>query len=165
MIKIHYYDEVFIRIESDDSTLADLRDWFTFTVEGHRFMPKFRAGLWDGKIVLLSYQGLLYKGLLDYVIEYADRVGEKVSLDSQFQPDEQLTYQDILSYAKSLDMKFEPREHQIQAILHAFNKQRSVLVSPTSCMAPETEIDVILDEKAKEILNEMSVLPSNNRTK
>ena len=57
-------DDVYLKIEADESIRRDLGEFFTFEVPGFKFMPQYRNRVWDGKIRLLSYQtGQIYTGL------------------------------------------------------------------------------------------------------
>ena len=49
-IKIHPHSEVFVRIETDRGILQEMADHFSFFVPGYKFTPKFKLGMWDGKI-------------------------------------------------------------------------------------------------------------------
>ena len=74
LLKVEKYDEAFIRIFTDKSTEQELSDFFTFPVPGAKFMPKFKAKIWDGKARLYNLQTKkLYAGLIDYVKEFASR--------------------------------------------------------------------------------------------
>ena len=63
-------NEVYIKLECDPHILYELQEYFTFDVEGAKFMPQMRSRHWDGKIRLLStHTGEIYAGLLDKVVE------------------------------------------------------------------------------------------------
>ena len=64
-------DDVYLKIEADESIRRDLGEFFTFEVPGFKFMPQYRARQWDGKIRLFSYQtGQIYAGLYPYVLQW-----------------------------------------------------------------------------------------------
>ena len=63
-----------MNIECDSGIAHDLSDFFTFRVPGYKFMPAYRSRAWDGKIRLFNaFGGELYVGLLQYVVEFAER--------------------------------------------------------------------------------------------
>ena len=68
-------DEVHLNlIDVEPSTAAELNDFFTFEVPGHKFMPSFRNKMWDGKIRLYNINtGEIYVGLLPYIEEYLQK--------------------------------------------------------------------------------------------
>ena len=50
-------NEVFLKIEAEPHVYYELRDHFTFEVEGAKFMPQYRNKHWNGEIHLFC---LLY---------------------------------------------------------------------------------------------------------
>ena len=67
-------NEVFLQINAEPHIEYELRDHFTFEVEGAKFMPQYRNKYWDGKIRLFSTSnGQIYVGLLDKIIAFCDR--------------------------------------------------------------------------------------------
>ena len=74
LIKVEKLDEAFIRVYSDNGTEQELSEFFKFPVPGAKFMPKYKAKMWDGYARLYNLQTKkLYAGLLDYVKEFAKR--------------------------------------------------------------------------------------------
>ena len=64
-------DDVYLKIEAEDSIRRELGQHFTFEVPGFRFMPQFRNRVWDGKIRLFSYAtGQIYVGLYPYILNW-----------------------------------------------------------------------------------------------
>ena len=55
-ISLSKLDEVYMKLECENSTAQEISDYFTFEVPGHQFMPSFRARAWDGKIRLFSQE-------------------------------------------------------------------------------------------------------------
>lgn len=53
---------------------------FALMVEGARWMPKFRLGVWDGKVKFFTNTGKIFHRLLDEVIPYLDNWGYDVEL-------------------------------------------------------------------------------------
>lgn len=131
-------DSVDIHIECDKSTAKELSDFFTFKVPGHEYMPAFRNKLWDGQIKLYNiYKQTIYKGLYDYVIKFAkDRnykivEPEPIIVRKSIQPEH---------IQKFIDEHLKPvaggecitaHQHQIDAVTHAINHDRCLLLSPT----------------------------------
>lgn len=131
-------DSVDIHIECDKSTAKELSDFFTFKVPGHEYMPAFRNKLWDGQIKLYNiYKQTIYKGLYDYVIKFAkDRnykviEPEPINVRKSIQPEH---------IQKFIDEHLKPvaggecitaHQHQIDAVTHAINHDRCLLLSPT----------------------------------
>ena len=67
-------NEVFLKINSEPHIEYELRDHFTFEVEGAKFMPQYRKRNWNGEIHLFDMRSKqIYVGLLDKLISFCDR--------------------------------------------------------------------------------------------
>jgi superfamily II DNA or RNA helicase len=137
-ILISKKDEVYAKITCERHIAQELSEFFTFFVPGHQFVPAFRNRVWDGKIRLYNLQtSMLYRGLLPYIEQFCE------SREYKFEYEDGLDIQDECSvyHAKkfigelNIHARGEPievREHQIEAYIHAMQKRRSLLLSPTA---------------------------------
>jgi superfamily II DNA or RNA helicase len=137
-ILISKKDEVYAKITCERHIAQELSEFFTFFVPGHQFVPAFRNKIWDGKIRLYNLQtSMLYRGLLPYIEQFCE------SREYTFEYEDGLDIQDECSvyHAKkfigelNIHARGEPievREHQIEAYIHAMQKRRSLLLSPTA---------------------------------
>ena len=139
MIKIEKLNEVHLRITSDDrGVLQELSDFFMFEVPGYRFMPSYRAGLFDGKIRLYDlHRKTLYVGLLKYVQEFADRNCYKIEYLNDCSNHTKITHEEVADYAEWLNLHgrgepIEIRDYQVDAIQKAMSSERIMLLSPTA---------------------------------
>lgn len=136
-IVIRKRDDVFLRVEADQSILAEASDFFTFSVPGHRFMPAFRNKQWDGKIRLLNmYTGELYTGLNEYVEKFARNADYSVSYEDDFHPPK-VDKKVIADFCKwlnphSKDKPIAHHDYQIDGVTQAISNNRQLLLSPTS---------------------------------
>ena len=72
-ISIEKINDVYIRVISDRSIEQELADRFTFMVEGYKFTPAYKSGVWDGKIRLYNLaKKTIYAGLLHHILKYAE---------------------------------------------------------------------------------------------
>ena len=142
-IHIEKISEVYIRVFSDPSVEADLEQFFTYEVPGARFTPKFKARLWDGKVRLYSLiRKTLYAGLYQYILEFANRNGHEIEFHESNGFTKPLdlqnnTYEYVEEFIKTLNLHargnpIPARDYQIQAVQHALNINRTVLLSPTA---------------------------------
>jgi len=129
-------DSVFIRVKCDSGFTKELSDFFTFEVPGHKFMPAYRNRMWDGKIKLYNtLNQQIYAGLYDYVVKFAkDRQYSVQEYNQANNPD--ITCDYIKDYCKTLGISaagkaIDPHNHQIEGIVHALQKERCLLLSPT----------------------------------
>jgi superfamily II DNA or RNA helicase len=135
-IVIEDVDSVNIRVRCERSIAKELSDFFTFKVPGHAYMPAYRKRIWDGQIKLYNmFSQTIYGGLERYVLDFAKERG--YSVNRGVREDNPFTSEQVEKYIKeflkpSLDGKvIDAHEHQINAITHALQKDRALLVSPT----------------------------------
>jgi len=138
LIKVEKFDEAYIRIFSDMGTEQELSEFFTFEVPGAKYMPKFKAKLWDGKIRLYSIQTKkLYSGLIEYVKEFASLNDCELDIADNISYDMNITIEQISEFAKSINPcskgnPIEIRDYQIEAVHKALNNCKTILLSPTA---------------------------------
>jgi len=134
MITIEKLDDVYVRVFGDPSVEQELTDFFTYEYPGARFTPQYRARLWDGKVRLYDQvRKTLYVGLINYVEQFCERNDYPLTWKTNFQPNNNITHEQIETYVRSLDFpsKIEIRDYQIDAIQKALNEERTLLLSPT----------------------------------
>lgn len=138
IIKVEKMDEAYIRIFSDKGTEQELSDFFKFKVPGYKFMPKYKAKLWSGDLMLYNLQTKkLYAGLIEYVKEFANRNGYELQIAEGIEYDMGITVEQVEGFAKIINpcSKGNPidiRDYQIEAVQKALNNCRTVLLSPTA---------------------------------
>jgi superfamily II DNA or RNA helicase len=141
-IYVEQVDDVNIRVFSDAGIEEELRNFFTFEVPGAKFMPAYKARLWDGKIRLYDIQRkTLYAGLRSYVKEFANRNGYQFipapNKEYKLTPINEYTYEQVKQYAEDLELTargkpIDIRDYQIDAITKCMNENRAMLLSPTA---------------------------------
>jgi superfamily II DNA or RNA helicase len=131
-------DEVYVKITCDKSTAKELSEFFTFFVPGYQFVPAFRNRVWDGKIRLLNLQSsTLYRGLLYYVEQFCAERGYTFEYQDGVDAEDEYSRYHAEKFIKELNLHgrgepIEVREHQVAAYIHAMQKKRALLVSPTA---------------------------------
>lgn len=135
-IDVESIDEVRYYVKAEKGLKQELRDYFSFMVPGAQYMPMFKRRLWDGKIRLYDIlSSTLPRGLKTYLEKFcADRnysLHVKETKNSLCSTEEQLLrfYDSLKVSVRKKDVRMHP--HQQQAILHALNNHRSVIISPT----------------------------------
>lgn len=130
-------DEVYLNVECDPSIAQELNDYFTFDVPGARFMPTYRAKLWDGKARLFNmWTKELYVGLLPYLREFSQRGDYEMDVQIERIGDP-IKYEELVEYADSLNLHsqgnpIEARDYQLDAVKYAIRIGRTLLLSPTA---------------------------------
>lgn len=138
MLTIEKLDEVYMRVFGDPSVEQELCDFFTYEYPGARFTPQYRARLWDGKVRLYDQvRKTLYIGLLNYVEQFCERNNYPLTYKSEITTTNNITAEDIYSYAKSLTpygrgKPIEIRDYQVEAVKTALDRERTLLLSPTA---------------------------------
>lgn len=123
---------------SDEGTLFDLREYFSFYAEGYRFMPKYKAKIWDGKIRLFNpYTQKLYIGLLDKLRDFCKSYNVELTIDEALIKQNDISLDEFKAFADDLNLhsggkKITPHMHQNVGAYHALRNFRSLLLSPTS---------------------------------
>jgi superfamily II DNA or RNA helicase len=138
---IEKLDDVNLKVRCDRGTAKELSDFFTFKVPGYKFMPQYRNKMWDGTIKLYNiYSQTIYFGLLNYVCKFAEDRNYTLKIDNpqDFEKNNYITHRNI---RKFIDDRLQPiaagelikaHEHQINAVHHAINNDRCLLLSPTA---------------------------------
>jgi superfamily II DNA or RNA helicase len=131
-------NEVYLQVDADElHMLKELVDYFTFKVPGAEFMPAYKNKYWDGKIRLFNPTNCkLYVGLLNQLKFFCDKNGYELSFEDDL-TDTNFTDNNLQELCKYIDpysqgKKIEYRDYQLDAIKHAINYNRALLLSPTA---------------------------------
>jgi len=140
-LEVHNHDHVYVKISSQDfGKLVELSEAFTFYVPNHRFHPKVKAKIWDGKIRLFSLgTKLIYKGLLSHILEFAKSRNYTVGLDPELfkkTPRFVFTTEQIQAFFKELQPAYKgslltAMDHQVEGVKYILENARGLLLSPT----------------------------------
>lgn len=138
MIRVEKINEVFLRIRSEPGIEQELSQFFTFDVPGAKFMPLFKAKMWDGKARLYDLQRkTLYVGLLQYVHEFARINDYQVECSDALADSDEISLEEVKDYAEWLNLhsrgnKIDIRDYQLDAVQKALSHRRKLLLSPTA---------------------------------
>ena len=131
-------NEVFLQINAEPHIEYELRDHFTFEVEGAKFMPQYRKRQWNGEIHLFDLRTKrIYIGLLDKIIsfckrhDYTYKFVDNEYYGSPFEINEGISHQGVKDYIKSIT-KLKARDYQIEGVYDALRHNRKLLLSPTA---------------------------------
>jgi superfamily II DNA or RNA helicase len=131
-INIHYFNETYIQILCDDrGILEEIADYFTFFAPNYQFHPKYKFGMWDGKLRLVERtRNLIYKGLLKRVIKFCVERKYKFNLDPELKnPNPNF---DITPFINHLQIKsIKPYEFQIKCVDKMIKEGRLLVESST----------------------------------
>tara|TARA_Y100001938_G_scaffold145595_1_gene222604 strand:+ start:870 stop:2345 length:1476 start_codon:yes stop_codon:yes gene_type:complete len=131
-------NEVHLRINAEPHIEYELRDHFTFSVEGAKFMPQYRKRNWNGEIHLFDLRSKrIYIGLLDKIVSFCQRRGYSYKfVDNEyygtpFEVNEGISYQGVKDYMNAISVH-SPRKYQIEGVYDALRHNRKLLISPTA---------------------------------
>jgi len=132
IIQIHKRNEVFIEIVTERSILQELSDYFSFFASNYKFMPAYRNKVWDGKIRLLNIKtNLLYSGLIPYLEKFCHDRDYTLERYDDFHP-RTVSNDAIDAFLSIIRLTVEPRYYQLEALVHAVQSHRGLLLSPTA---------------------------------
>ena len=131
-------NEVFLKIDSEPHIEYELRDHFTFEVEGAKFMPQYRNRNWNGEIHLFDMRSKrIYIGLLDRIISFCQRHDytykfvDNEYYGAPFEINEGISYEGVKDYMNSI-CSHSPRKYQVEGVYDALRHNRKLLISPTA---------------------------------
>ena len=131
-------NEVFLRVNAEPHIEYELRDHFTFQVEGAKFMPQYRNRNWNGEIHLFDLRSKrIYVGLLDRIVafckkhDYSYKFVENEYYGVPYEENEGISYQGVKDYMASI-CSHSPRKYQIEGVYDALKHNRKLLISPTA---------------------------------
>ncbi len=113
---------------TDSFIYEDLHNYLSFYKDNYRFAPKYRNGIWDGKIHLYK-NGRCPIGLVPRILEYARDGKYKVKMN--FVLERELNEDKLLEFVEDLPKPFPPRDFQIEAFFDALSKRNMVILSKT----------------------------------
>ncbi|EHH7668551.1 DEAD/DEAH box helicase family protein [Salmonella enterica] len=135
-IKVSWIDYTHCAVECSDSIHYELRDYFSFEVEGAKFDKRVKYGSWDGRIRLYQF-GRLPLGLLKTLGLFAKQMSYSIHVDPRLLEKEDVTKDAINEWIDSLEVysgntKINPYWYQREAVFQGIHNQRRMLVLPTS---------------------------------
>lgn len=166
-INIKHLNETHIRVECERSIATELRDHFTFYVDGHKFHPRYKARLWDGKLSLFKLGSrIIYKGLLKQVLLFCKKSGYSVTVDPELLGREDVSLDDVTDIMNNHIQYVnghEPRDYQIAAVHQCLKYKRRIIESPTGSgksLIQATLIKFLLSDDSLEKGKILVIVPS-----
>jgi len=130
-IHVEKMNESHVRIQCDRGILHEINDRYTFFVPNYRFMPKYRNGLWDGKLRLLDTRNqVLPHGLVTDLLKFAKQSNYDITLEESVKPTS-VDIEQCKKFLECIDIPFVLRDYQLETFRKIIQNQRHVIVSPT----------------------------------
>lgn len=137
-ILIKKVNEVYAKLICERHISREISEYFTFYVPGYKFTPAFRNKIWDGKIRLYNLtQSQFYLGLLKYLEDFCEERGYTFQYDDNLECEDEFSEYHAKKFIESLNLhslgnKINAKSHQIEALIHAMQSKRTLLLSPTA---------------------------------
>ena len=131
-------NEVYVKIACEKHIARELHEHFSFMVPGYQFVPAYRNKIWNGKIYLYHLNtSQLYIGLLPYLELFCEEREYTIDYQDNLEVEDEYSLYHAQKFISDLNIHsrgelIEVREHQIAAFVHAMQKRRALLLSPTA---------------------------------
>ncbi len=127
---VNKFDSVFFQIECNEAQRRELREYFTQFAANYFFHPKFKSGIWNGKVSFFIRGDLLPIGLAKDLVKFCDKFRYKLELGyepSEF-GDESINEEYIKDFASTLlsGTEYELRDYQLKAATKALRRKRGI---------------------------------------
>ena len=133
MVTIQKLNESHVQVIGDNDEMLNISNYFCFYTPNYQFSPKYRAGVWDGRIRLLDRKtGKLPIGLFPKLKEFCKATGIQTTIDFN-KTSVKMSDDNIIRYAKEkVKLKMDMRDYQLDGVRTAFAKQKAIILSPTA---------------------------------
>jgi superfamily II DNA or RNA helicase len=137
LIYIQDKNESWTAITSENKEfLYKIMEQLEVFVDGYKFTPQFRAGIWDGKKKFYTVQSgylIIAKGLIPNILKFIKDNGQEYTYDKQeLYPDVKVTPEEFEDFILSLNLPFQPYDYQKQIAIDSINRRRLVARAATS---------------------------------
>lgn len=136
-ITVQLQNHSMMAVVCDEGIRHEISEYFSFMVPGAKFMPAYKRRQWDGKIRLFNALTCemntgLYAKLCKFAADRHYHVKMAPSRGYGL-PNKQnkVDHQKLVKQIASFDAPFELREYQYEAVVHAIERKRAILLSPT----------------------------------
>lgn len=134
LVKIIKIDNVYAKIVTEHpSLLNDVSNYFTVYVEGYKFMPKYKMGIWDGKLRFIERDGTFLIGLLNSLYKFIKNYDIKIELDLDL-VNNNVDFEDEFNNITTewLVESITPRDYQLEGAIKAIKYKRGILEHATA---------------------------------
>lgn len=159
IVELEILNEVYYRVKCDRSIAVEISERFVFDVPNAKHTPKYKSGIWDGKIRLFNIMTrLLPRGLRSDLIKFCNdrdyKIIEPKEDKFKISPQALVEYTTSLSLVKNDGSSIDVHDYQYSAIYKSLNSGRKTIISPTGSgksmiayLLCRAQIDMIEDSK------------------
>jgi superfamily II DNA or RNA helicase len=137
LINLTLDNHAMMDVDTTRAIKQELSEHFSFYVPGYKFMPAYKSRAWDGKIRLFNMNtSEINVGLLQKVAQFAKDRSYRINFVEHEKYGSLLNTSDIPretveQFIETLGIPYTPHSYQVDAIKHAIDNKRCVLISPT----------------------------------
>jgi len=157
-VKLTKINELYVKVDADRGILQELSEQFSFFVDGYKFQPKYKMGIWDGKIRLFDVNKKLFPfGLLFELLGYCKKNNYTIKLTNKEDFKRENFDDDLIEFTNNIKNITNKTvegmySYQYDAFKTCIQNNKAIILSPTSCLSPDTIISVHLDQSAVDFL-------------
>lgn len=159
ILKIKKINNVDCQLFTNHPTIKDdVCSFMTLYAKNYKFMPKFKTGLWDGKIRFVDKAGIFKIGLLSRVYNFIKNYENlDIDIDDELVSNE-TDFEDSFNEATSsfLVDHITPRDYQLEGALKAIKFKRGILEHATSAgkslIIALVSMYLLLNKKCKKVM-------------
>lgn len=114
-----------LSLDGDYNLLREIKEYFTKYAPGYLFHPKYKAGVWNGKVCLMdiSKKELPY-GLLYDLLNFKKK--KKIEDTWTFSEEVKSLFRNDNDYTVTFGLKLMPRDYQKKCILEALRLKKGI---------------------------------------
>ncbi len=137
IIRISKIDEVFLKAHINTTQYREISKKLSFFANNYKHHPKYKLGVWNGRIIFIDREGMFPIGLLYNFIKICDGLDYDVSFDFDTKTlvgdniNEELL-QKFFQIVFPQDKNIFPRDYQQESIFKAIKAGRGILNLATS---------------------------------
>lgn len=127
-------DNVWGTVSTNHPTImSTLYNFMSVYVENYRFMPGYKAGIWDGKIHFMDKSGKFLLGLSRHIFRFVQQDDIEIIIDDDITKKNEIDESDVLEVCNSwISDGFIPREHQFDGVIKSLTYKKGILEHATS---------------------------------
>lgn len=133
-ITLYKPDHAWLYLDTERSIEVELQDTFSFFVPNYKFMPKYKYGMWDGKIKLYDLgKKRISAGLFHNVVKFASERDYSIDVheDSLAFIHNKHMYDLDIPLTDDKGNHIKPRDYQLSGVNHIIQNHRGIVISPT----------------------------------
>lgn len=123
-ISISNENSLKLKLDGDYEVLKSLKEYFTKYAPGYMFNPKYKAGVWNGKICVMD----ISKREIPYGLLY-----DVLKFKKEYYPDDSWSFSNDVkkifngpSVNLHFDLKYKPRDYQVDCVKKALEITKGI---------------------------------------